>query len=602
MLISGCILQKNKLPENFTLTSAEDLENLLLENDGEYDYERHFGYPYRDKYGNGFVLGSYLRSGPRAYYLSLQLENIPDLKVLLQLRNYIRELSIINTSPITDIAFLEHLQKLEVLYIGSPNITSLEPIGKLSGLRSLRIDNEYPMIVDCSIFTNLNYLNSLILSTDRILNLNAIFDKSQEIMNSHYLKFIKIGEYSLDKRKPGNFLANVKRLSPRDLNERELYGNSRGENYVDQYGNRFDNNGYGSDKVSVRILNTPDVEVLSSLNDYISSLTIENTYPLTNLDFLSNLTKLNDVRVITTAIESFEPLKNSSYLSNLSIINPSLEALESLKRLNHLSYLKIALSLNRESLAKYGNKNVLDFLTSYKDVKNLKKIIVEDIELNDFNELYSLAHEMFKVSNLQSIELGNRGFGRDDRISYNFELGKYHILQYRANVRSSPGLNSSVIAILRLHDEIEIIENTFIEEFINNEWGFWYKIKYGNITGYTFGGNIAFGALETDIDKNGIKDYFYFRYSAGFGWGYIEPSKDVFIYINGQRVNTNILSDTERSFNKPFDWCIFEEHDGYVLIGLNQYGRHDYVYQHVFKVTPDGNIEYLYNWDEIDYW
>jgi len=109
--------------------------------------------------------------------------------------------------------------------------------------------------------------------------------------------------------------------------------------------------------------------------------------------------------------------------------------------------------------------------------------------------------------------------------------------------------------------------------------------------------------LAADIDKNGVKDYFYFRLSRDSGISYIEPKTDVFIYINGRRINTNVLSESERYFEeRGFEWCEFEEDDGCVLIGLTQYGRHDYEYLHIFKVTPDGKIAFITNWNEIDYW
>jgi hypothetical protein len=109
--------------------------------------------------------------------------------------------------------------------------------------------------------------------------------------------------------------------------------------------------------------------------------------------------------------------------------------------------------------------------------------------------------------------------------------------------------------------------------------------------------------LVTDIDKNGINDYFYWRYSQGEYGGIINPLTDVIIHINNQRISTNVLSTTEGSLpGYPYEWCILEEGDDDVLIGLSQYGRHDYEYMTIFKVNPDGRIEYLQNWDEIDYW
>jgi hypothetical protein len=173
--------------------------------------------------------------------------------------------------------------------------------------------------------------------------------------------------------------------------------------------------------------------------------------------------------------------------------------------------------------------------------------------------------------------------------SYPYHLGKYHIIQYRANVRSEPTRNSDVIAVLSLNDEIEILENSLIEERINDAMSYWYKIKYGNIIGYTFGGNIAYESFVTDIDKNGINDYFYFRYSW---WsGIFKPLTDIVIYINNQRISTNIIAYHAHDV----DSCEFIEEDGYVFItlGLTDRGDHYGTFKYYFKVTSDGRIEYL---------
>jgi hypothetical protein len=119
---------------------------------------------------------------------------------------------------------------------------------------------------------------------------------------------------------------------------------------------------------------------------------------------------------------------------------------------------------------------------------------------------------------------------------YEFNLGKYHILQYRANMREEPSRNSDVIAIMSFNDEIEILENTRISEEINNVQAYWYKIKYGNITGYTFGGNIA---VETLVNNNIICFYRVSRMREVSEEAYHENYKyqndilpnDIFIYI-----------------------------------------------------------------------
>lgn len=184
--------------------------------------------------------------------------------------------------------------------------------------------------------------------------------------------------------------------------------------------------------------------------------------------------------------------------------------------------------------------------------------------------------------------------------SYEYDLGKYNILQYRANIRTEPNRNSDIIEVLKLNDEIEIIENSGIEELINDVWGFWYKIKYKNIIGYTFGGNIAIKTFVTDIDNNGIDDYFHFRFINRLGL--FESNKDIFIYINNERINTTTMNDKIVYSEEPFyifHWCTFKKIDDYVIIYLDRYGRDSVMARTIYLINGNGNIEYL---EAMDGW
>lgn len=203
--------------------------------------------------------------------------------------------------------------------------------------------------------------------------------------------------------------------------------------------------------------------------------------------------------------------------------------------------------------------------------------------------------------------------------SWFFEIGsKYHILQYRANVRIEPTRNSEIVAILSLNDAIEIIEESNIVETINGITAYWYKIKYGNITGYTFGGNIAIKTLITDIDNNGINDYFHFRktlirinvspYGREWKFSDINAHTDIIIYINNQRINTNMMykysfdSHNRKSFltrtnEHLFDWCEFIKENNGILTRLQAFGRHDYEWTTVYKIDRNGEINF-YEWTE----
>ena len=205
---------------------------------------------------------------------------------------------------------------------------------------------------------------------------------------------------------------------------------------------------------------------------------------------------------------------------------------------------------------------------------------------------------------------------------YNFETGNsYHILQNEVAIRLEPNINSNVIAVLNINDEIELLENTNISEEINNTWSYWYKIRYGNILGYIFGGYLSINSFETNF-LNGTNSNFYFRCTTKMNWYYIrdgikyygstiDSHSDIFIYFNNQRINTNVLNrywfNTHGSEFIPlrvtdeshFDWCEFEKNDNYILIRLYNYGRHNYVWTTTYKINVNGEISF-YEWAEDD--
>jgi hypothetical protein len=195
----------------------------------------------------------------------------------------------------------------------------------------------------------------------------------------------------------------------------------------------------------------------------------------------------------------------------------------------------------------------------------------------------------------------------NETFAYEFKVGeKYHIFQYRANIRENPRRDSAVIAVLSINDKIEIIENSLIVEKINRVWGFWYKIKYGNIIGYTFGGNISINTLITDIDKNGMDDYFHFRCSNenltnNSVYWQLDSYSDVIVYINNKQINTNMMDAYYMQEFGPvkdtgehiFNWCEFKEMDEYVNINLIRFGKDNYKWTTVYKINKEGNIDFV---------
>jgi hypothetical protein len=209
---------------------------------------------------------------------------------------------------------------------------------------------------------------------------------------------------------------------------------------------------------------------------------------------------------------------------------------------------------------------------------------------------------------------------------YQFKIGqKYHIFQYRANIREKPDINSDVLAILSIHDEVIILENSQKCEKINDVWGYWYKIKYGNIIGYTFGGNLAIQTIITDIDGNGINDYISYRLSSsynGTSYGHLNNINDIKIYINNKRVSTEKLNTNwqgkigysilppirENDINisdntgNNFYACKIKKYNGYILIELIQ-DEKCWTTTARFKIYPDGRsriIAFIFDNNEND--
>jgi hypothetical protein len=188
---------------------------------------------------------------------------------------------------------------------------------------------------------------------------------------------------------------------------------------------------------------------------------------------------------------------------------------------------------------------------------------------------------------------------------YEIELDKSYILHYRANIRKEPNRDSDVIAVLSLNDKIEILENTKLKEEINGFLAFWYKIKCGNIVGYTFGGNIAAEAYITDIDNNGINDYFYIRISQqiyiinpfgpdGGRWGYyddiIDSYKDIIIYINNRKINSNQLHG-ENNIHIYNKFNLYSYGDDFFIELIDRFDPLR-VFIDSFSINQNGIIEY----------
>jgi hypothetical protein len=142
-------------------------------------------------------------------------------------------------------------------------------------------------------------------------------------------------------------------------------------------------------------------------------------------------------------------------------------------------------------------------------------------------------------------------------LAYEIPPGIYYVLDYPINIRQEPNLQGKILGQLSMVDEFEVYYAVYEDEYnkyskvenIDGGLQWWYRIKFNEIYGYIYGGYIAMKRIVFDIDKNGIMDYFCFRFGAVWGRIYdgkvsydpgIHPS-DVYIYINNKRIDNAVI-------------------------------------------------------------
>jgi hypothetical protein len=166
-----------------------------------------------------------------------------------------------------------------------------------------------------------------------------------------------------------------------------------------------------------------------------------------------------------------------------------------------------------------------------------------------------------------------------------FEPGKkYHLFHFETPLRERANENSNVLVKLSFRDQVEIIEK-------NDAEGRWYKVRRGGITGYVPGSSLAEETVITDIDKNGTNDYFSHRFEGG---GILTDMK---IYINNKEVSTKELPLYDKAFQSRqaelgFYECRIVVRNYYVLVILTRSSR-EYDYDHIYKIYPDGDIQFI---------
>ena len=169
--------------------------------------------------------------------------------------------------------------------------------------------------------------------------------------------------------------------------------------------------------------------------------------------------------------------------------------------------------------------------------------------------------------------------------SWIFSPGDYYIMAYDVKMYSEIN-GQNIIGVLNVHDKIEILENMYNEERFDEITSCWYKIKYNDIIGYIWGGNIAKETFIFDIDNNGVIDYFQYRISSVFSNFNISANRDILIFLNGENISSNLYSNIE---NGNYNQCFFSIDNGIAIIELFETSLINTV-NNIFKMDVYGNI------------
>jgi hypothetical protein len=198
-----------------------------------------------------------------------------------------------------------------------------------------------------------------------------------------------------------------------------------------------------------------------------------------------------------------------------------------------------------------------------------------------------------------------------------FKIGEeYRILQFRANVRAEPSINGQIVGVLSLNDKVEIVEYSDVQEVINGTHGFWLKVKFGNIVGYTFSGNIAMRSFITKLAVIEDNDYWFSwetkdrvpvslhfrrsrfqedRYFPGYVFDTDNLDNELFFYVNEKRISTSAIN----IFVCPLDNIEFVGGRTSVLINLFEYSREG-TEKFTYRLNNTGVIEFLDDYGDFN--
>lgn len=157
--------------------------------------------------------------------------------------------------------------------------------------------------------------------------------------------------------------------------------------------------------------------------------------------------------------------------------------------------------------------------------------------------------------------------------AYVFEPGTYYMMDTNVNIRSEPNTHSQKLGKLQPGDKIEVLEQAagsiYSPIIIDNFPGYWYKIRFGEITGYVFSKYIAVNTYQLE---NIPGAYLFFRYSDSSHHFYsFNINEDFLFFRNGQFKNFPIIeknSNSKMALWKPAVYYSSNFNPDITLIGV----------------------------------
>ena len=69
-------------------------------------------------------------------------------------------------------------------------------------------------------------------------------------------------------------------------------------------------------------------------------------------------------------------------------------------------------------------------------------------------------------------------------------------------LREKPDLNSKAITTLWKGYVLEVVSQNTVSEFLDDEEGFWYQVKYGGLQGWVFGAYLKFFDSKENAERS----------------------------------------------------------------------------------------------------